>query len=242
MLISLILYYFIAGIVLPLQRLDGPALLEKSIAFHDPHGEWSTLQVQFDFEETRPDAEPRYTSIAIDNLSGNFCMTRIKDGQRIERHIVDGKCKYLLNGSSEISGAEMSGLRLTEKRTLFMRNYYLYLWGLPMKLQDTGTVVHDVVTGTQFNGKESLKLKVTYEASTGSDSWYFFMDPKTYEMIGYQFYHDEDAGDGEYILLGRSESVFGMKIPNHRTWFTNKDSTLLGTDIFITASHLDPHH
>lgn len=241
-MISLILYYFIVGLVIPESQIGGPALLEQSIAFHDPDGKWAATQVQFEFEETRPKAEPRYTSIGIDNRNGTFCMARIVEGREVKRHVVDEKCSFQIEENSDISQADISELRLTEERTLFMRNYYLYLWGLPMKLKDTGTIVHETVEITEFNNNKALKMKVTYEAETGSDIWYFYLDPQTSEMIGYQFYHDEAAGDGEYILLGNSEPVLGMKIPNHRSWYTNKDSTLLGTDSYTSASLLKIHH
>ena len=242
MMISLNLYYLIAALLLPGPRINGPELLEKSIAFHDPTAAWHKIQVQFSFEETRPVAEPRYTTIAIDNLNGNFCLTRIVDGTHVDRHVVDGKCSYQIEKNSEISAAEMADFRLTDERTLFMRNYYLYLWGLPMKLKDAGTIVHETVEEVQFNNRNALKMKVTYEAETGSDTWYFYLDPETFSLIGYQFYHDEEAGDGEYILLGKSAKVLGMNIPNQRAWYTNKDSTLLGTDTFTSTALLTAHH
>jgi hypothetical protein len=71
-----------------------------------------------------------------------------------------------------------------------MQNYYTYLYGLPMKLKDPGTIISSVVNRKDFLGKEYL-LKVKYEESIGTDSWYFYFEPKTYAFKIYQFYHDE---------------------------------------------------
>ena len=121
-----------------------------------------------------------------------------------------------------------------------MRNYYLYLWGLPMKLKDPGTIIDPEVHNKSFNGKPAKVARVTYEREVGNDTWYFYFDPTTSELIGYQFYHDEAKGDGEYITLSDLVMVDGMKIPKSRSWYTNADSTLLGTDnlVFTHASHV----
>jgi hypothetical protein len=40
-----------------------------------------------------------------------------------------------------------------------MRNYYTFLYGLPMKLADPGTIIDPVVVKKEFMGKEYLVLK-----------------------------------------------------------------------------------
>ena len=50
-------------------------------------------------------------------------------------------------------------------------------------------------------------------------------------MIGYRFYHDESANDGEYILLEGETTDGTVRLPKSRTWYTHKDDRLLGTDV-----------
>ena len=50
-------------------------------------------------------------------------------------------------------------------------------------------------------------------------------------MEVYQFFHEETKNDGEYILLSEIKIIEGIKIPKNRAWYTNKEHTLLGTDI-----------
>ena len=112
-----------------------------------------------------------------------------------------------------------------------MRDYYVYLYGLPMKLKDPGTQLEDKVYTKSLNGESFLCLKVTYDAAVGKDSWYFYFDKKTYAMRHYQFYHDESKNDGEYILLSGEEIVQGIKMPKTRAWYTNQANAYLGTDV-----------
>ena len=67
----------------------------------------------------------------------------------------------------------------------------------------------------------------------GTDTWYFHFAPDTYRLVGYQFYHDEATGRGEYIFLADEREVLGMKIPVERRWFTNAEDRYLGTDVLV---------
>jgi hypothetical protein len=78
-------------------------------------------------------------------------------------------------------------------------------------------------------------LKVTYDPEKGSDTWYFYFDPKTYALAAYQFYHDPAKNDGEYILLEGEAEVGSMRLPKRRSWFTNKEDRFLGTDLLREA-------
>ena len=109
-------------------------------------------------------------------------------------------------------------------------DYYSYVYGLPMKLMDPGTRIDPQVGLRNFKGTEYLVLKATYAPETGKDTWYFYFHPKTYALKVYQFYHDESLNDGEYILLEGETEIKGMRLPKKRSWYTNKEDTLLGAD------------
>ncbi len=111
-----------------------------------------------------------------------------------------------------------------------------------MKLNDPGTRIEEKIHKKEFNGKPTKAVRVTYDAAVGSDIWYFYFDPETSEMVGYQFFHNEAKGDGEYILLSEIMEINDMKIPKNRAWYTNPDSTLLGTDHLISSSALVHSH
>ena len=103
------------------------------------------------------------------------------------------------------------------------RNRDLFLWGLPMKLTDPGTRLDPKVKETRFEGKAVYELRVTYDQSVGSDTWYFFFGRETCALVGHRFHHDESAGDGEYTVLTDEITGQGLRLPRIRRWYTNKD-------------------
>ncbi len=220
----------------------GKIIIERSIEFHDPNNTWAELQAHLEFTETRLGKDDKHTWVEIDNLRGNFCMMQEVKKMHVERHIKLDSCFYNIDEYEELTDKEFDEYKLNDKRSFFIRNYYMYLWDLPMKLNDAGTQIAEEAKRTKFDGKEAYEVKVTYDQSTGSDIWFFYFNPKNYAMIGYRFYHDLEKGDGEYILLTGSEIVLGLNIPKARSWYTHQDSTLLGTDILTSFSELKHAH
>ena len=123
--------------------------------------------------------------------------------------------------------------RLDAKRMIFMRDYYTYLYGLPMKLRDPGTLIDPKVLDTTFQDGPVYGLKVTYTPEVGEDIWYFYFDKDNYALKGYRFYHDESANDGEYITLQGEANHGDFRIPQNRKWFTHKEDKFLGEDSIV---------
>ena len=212
------------------QSITGPQLLEKAIAYHDPNGNWSTFNNVLKITMSTPDAPIRDSRITI-NLPGHFFQVKAtKDGTTTEYTIEKGTCKIKLNGKSDLNEEELKTNNISCERAKMYKNYYTYLYGLPMKLKDAGTIIQDKVETKTFKGKTYLRLKVTYDKAVGSDIWYFYFNPKTYALEVYQFFHDEAKNDGEYILLSDIETIDGIKMPKARAWYTNKEGKYLGTD------------
>ena len=228
--------------ILPSEIPSGKSVIENSIQFHDPNNNWPKLQAQLDFVETRPGGDDRHTSIYLDNMRGNFCSMREVNKMHVQRHIKKDSCFYNIDEYEELTTDEIEEYKLSDKRSFFIRNYYLYLWGMPMKLRDEGTHIGESAKLTRFNDKDALEVKVWYDEKTGSDTWFFYFDPENFAMIGYRFYHDVSKNDGEYILLDESELVFGLQIPKSRSWYTHTDSTFLGTDILDSFDDLEHTH
>ena len=217
------------------QNLSGSELLDKAIAHHDPSGNWNTFKGEFTVTMTTPNSSERTTTILLDFPAQLYSSTVEKDGNTIVSTLEKGSCTLMLNGSTEVSKAEKDSLRITCDRAKMMRDYYTYLYGLPMKLKDTGTHVYETVQKKTFKNKEYLVLKVDYDKNVGKDTWYFYFDPMTYAMEVYQFFHDESQNDGEYILLTDTMKVNDILMPKTRAWYYNKDDGYLGTDTLTGA-------
>lgn len=212
------------------QDPSGIELLDKAIQYHDPDNKWPSFHGQLSITMETPDKNDRLSEIVMNLPAEYFELKASRDNINTLQILHRGHCKLSLNGSEEITEEDATKYRLSCDRTKTMRDYYTYLYGLPMKLKDPGTVIDPKVTSRTFKGKKYLVLKVTYNEAVGGDTWYFYFDPETYAMEVYQFYHDETKNDGEYILLSGEEKVSGIKMPKIRAWYYNKGDTYLGTD------------
>lgn len=209
------------------------ALVADSIALHDPEGAWAEGAFWLTFEETRPDGSTRETFVRIDNAQGGFEIVSTRDDRAVRGVLSAEGCVWWLDGSIDFSDEERDQFRLTCDRLEWIRNYYIYLWGMPMKLRDPGTIIDSAVKDTSFEGRRAWEVRVTYDEAVGSDVWYFYFDPADRALIGYRFYHDEAANDGEYIILGGLQEGAGLRLPKRRTWYTHQDRELLGTDTLV---------
>jgi hypothetical protein len=213
-----------------LNQISGEELLNKSISYHDPNNSWKNFNGVMNITMTRPDKSQRNSEVEIDVLRSFFRSKVIQDENTIEQIVENDLCKITLNGKSTFSEDEIKKHRLTCDFALKMRNYYTYLYGLPMKLKDPGTIINPKVTTKNFKGKEYLVLTVDYEEPVGKDRWYFYFNPKSYALEVYQFFHEESKNDGEYILLSEEKEISGIKMPKIRSWFYNEKDKFLGTD------------
>ncbi len=218
------------------KELTGDLLLDKAISYHDPSNNWSRFNGTLLVSMETPNKPNRESKIMINLPEDYFYVKAVRDTLTTEYEVTKSGCTITFNGNTEFTEevAKKNGLNC-ERATMY-KNYYTYLYGLPMKLKDPGTHISDSITHKTFKGKEYLVLKATYDETVGHDIWYFYFDPETYAMEIYQFYRMDDDGNqkddtGEYIILTEKETINGIKLPKNRAWYTNKDDTLLGTDI-----------
>jgi len=213
------------------QELTGSELLAKSIQYHDPNGNWKTFNGTLQVTMETPKNAPRVSTIKINLPKEYFYVKASRDGKTTEYTVEKNDCKIAFNGKTDLSEEDAKKNNLSCERANLYKNYYTYLYGLPMKLKDDGTIIDPTVRKKTFKGKEYLVLKATYKESVGKDTWYFYFDPKTYAMEVYQFFKDESKNDGEYILLTEEATINEIKMPKKRAWYYNKNDGYLGTDI-----------
>lgn len=217
------------------QQISGSELLEKAINFHDPNRQWQNLIVQLTFAQENPEKGQYARIVSIDNSKGTFSFFQKDSEKTLDYSFENNNCKIKLNGSLSFTREEAEKYRLNCDRVKMYRDYYSYLYGLPMKLKDKGTILDPLVLSKEFQGQAYWVLKVTYDEAVGNDIWHFYFDKQTYALSGYRFYHDESANDGEYITLDGLVEFQGIKIPKTRKWYYNKDGKFLGTDDLIDA-------
>lgn len=218
---------------------DAAKVIEQAIAYHDPAGLWGNARFEMSFRETRPDGSERRTRVRFDDRQRSFEILTERDGAEIEGLLAGEDCIITLDGSTEFTDEERDQYRLTCARIRWLRNYYTYLWGMPMKLRDPGTRIDPEVTDAWYQEQRVWVVRVTYDEGVGSDIWYFYFDQETHALVGYRFYHDETKNDGEYIVLSGETEAAGMQLPTTRKWYTNAEGRHLGDDI-LTAIGVEP--
>ena len=191
----------------------GRELVQNSIQYHDPGGIWSTLKARFVLEDSLPPGrDSRSYEFLIDNSQSHLS------------YAIEGLEFDVWSDSVNVVIGEIE-----KERALRMRNYYSYLWGLPMKLNDAGTVIDDDIKEEILDGKTYQVVRVPYE----QEIWYFYFEPETFRMAAYKFYKDEPNQVGEIIYLEDLVEFQGMKIPANRTWYRTEKPEFLGTDKLI---------
>lgn len=217
---------WIHAFLLATAALSAQEMLERSMAYHDPGGVFDETAIQIELTESRPNGADRKTSIVIDNDNNRFSMKRKAEGNDATAIVTHGDT--VIEAGSDADDAH--------ERARRTRNYYVYLYGLPMKLTDPGTILAPDAKQTEFMGHEAFELKVTYEEAVGGDTWYFYLDPESYALIGYRFYHDESKNDGEYITLEGEAKGAGLRLPKTRRWYRHQDESFLGEDTIVSIA------
>lgn len=213
------------------QVLTGNELLEKAIQYHDPNGNWNSFNDELLITMEIPEKPNRDSHIQINLPNQFFSVKASVEGKTTEYIINKDSVTIVFNGIKNPSEAILKEHKLSKESALLYKNYYTYLYGLPMKLKDLGTIIHEKVESKTFKNKDYWVLKATYSEHVGKDIWYFYFDKDTYAMEVYQFFREESKNDGEYILLSDEEIIHDIKMPKVRAWYMNKDDKYLGKDI-----------
>ena len=213
-------------------EISAQELINKSTNYHDPHDTWSKYDWNLEIIESRPDGRIRRAEVVLNPGADKFQLVQHESGHSIGRNYAQGVYSNTYDSNSEYSEDIVNKFRLNEKYNKLYKNYYEYLWGMPMKLNDDGTQL-GAVYEKDFFGQNSLELQVKYDEAVGDDIWYFYFDPESYQLLGYKFYHDETKNDGEYILFQDELEMNGVKLPKKRSWYMNFDQKFIGMDEVI---------
>ncbi len=201
--------------------LSAEEIVKKSIAYHDPNDNWKNFSYQLELSAEIADGSIRFSTIEIDNRRGYF---RYIDKERdIDVGIVMDSC------------FAFDDKPIKCKRTKTIRDYWVFLSGLPMKLMDQGTVLDSIVVEEKFESFDCFKVKVQYP----KDVWYFYIDKENFALRGKTFYKDEAKNRGEKMILTGEVNIDGLKLSKARKWINTHDSVYLATDKIINFKKLN---
>ena len=126
-----------------------------------------------------PNRPKRKVKIKINLPSALFRLEVHQNDNILISKLEGAKCYLEFNGKSDLTDEIKAKYNLNCKRAIYFRDYYTYLYGLPMKLKDPGAIVDPLVGEKKIDEEEFWVLKVTYDESVGKDTWYFLFDKKT---------------------------------------------------------------
>ncbi len=210
---------------------DAFDVLKKSIAYHDPNGNWENFHGILNIKVQRTDKEDAIRSVVINNAKQKFKFRGHYEEGILYYYVNKNKSGFLWDGNSEVDKSLIQKYKISKERAVMYKNYFTYLYGMPMKLGDEGTIIDPKVEEVDFYGKQYFKMKVNYKPEVGKDIWYFYFNKSTFALEAYQFFNDESKNDGEYILFNGLKEIDGIKMPKERKWYYNKDKKYLATDL-----------
>jgi len=209
------------------------SLIDKSIEFHDPTNNWKNFEGRLNFDQERPGQENKKRKVYINNKENIFHFWAQYDEGLLNYKVESNARSAFWNGSVDIPSDMAGKYRINNDRATMYRNYYTYLYGMPMKLKDDAAIIDPEVKEVNFYGKRYNRIKVNYKPEAGDDVWYFYFNTDTHALEAYQFYHDEAKNDGEYILFEEMHEVDKIKMPRIRKWYYNKDEKYIASDILL---------
>lgn len=195
---------------------DASVIINNAIQFHDPKGEWKDIDAIFNFKSSFSfnDSVPEEIIYTINNQEKVFIYKNTDRQVEIEFHS-DSCIQHTEKGSCE-------GYTWT-------KNFYPYIWGLPMKLTDSIAKIDNKWTFDTLKGRKCFKVYVHYEA----EDFQFYFDAKDYQLRGFQFLKNDSSGKGEIVTLEDLYEFQGIKFPKKRTWL-HLDHSLIGTNEVVS--------
>lgn len=212
-------------------KMTGTDVLNKSIAYHDPEGQWPKFHRELFFHAKEPADTAIYERVLLDNRYSFFGHISNVDSNRIEKGICDTMFFSRINGDSSISADDRKKYRLSKRAITSARNSYIFLYGLPMKMKDQGITIRPEVETDTFNHKNCYAIRADFDKKVGNDTWILYINTSNYALEGYRFHHNRKPNDGEYIICQGIIKIQKIKIPQIRYWYSNENGEYIATDI-----------
>jgi len=217
-----------------IKALDAREVLQKSIAWHDPEGNWDKVQMKLHIQEPRLNNPDRRSIIMLDNATGAFRLERNRK-DHITTHIItdDGVAVTLLDDAEIKDPLVIKEYRLEPNRNGLYRKFYSSLVGLPMSLTDEKIVQYGGVTNEFFNETNSLKVPLVLNDGVFSNHWNLYIAQDDYRLSGVEMYFPDDAAKGERLYFDQIIIVEAMRLPRMRHWHGISDDSYSGSDIIV---------
>ena len=123
-IILLVLFISIASFA---QKITGDKLLEKSINFHDPTGNWETFHGELVVIMETPEGTPRKSKIKINHPSQYFSVETARDSIVTKQIVNKEVCSFAINGNTNLSEELIKKYSLNCKRARLQFKLYFFI-------------------------------------------------------------------------------------------------------------------
>ncbi len=222
------------SVVSTAQQMTNEDLIQKSIQYHDPKGNWHTFKGTFEVENERSPVD-----LVINNATGTAYWTEVlKSGDTLTGGFLDkDSCIVRLNGKSIPPKGELENFLLDCENIIGRTNYWVYMYGLPMKLVDKEVNFVGSPKLVTFLNRKLWRVKVNYNLDQSGEYWQFYFDPKDYSLKVLQFFHPAMGADSEYILYSEEEQLNGLRMPTKHSWYMYNKKEFIGSEKLIKVSN-----
>ncbi len=212
-------------------QISSELLLNRSIQYHDPQGNWSSFNDSLIISTESETGVIEEIQIHMNHIEGSFRFKKESNIGLFEGFILVDSSEYLLNNKTLKSSKVLQQLIKENETVDFLRDYYVYLWGLPMKLKDKEAVKSQKSLPDTLNDVSVYRMRVTYPNQVGPNVWYFYYKKSNYALNAIQFFYNEDLMDGETIILTGEKNIGSIRFSKQRKWLKNRNRELISREV-----------
>jgi hypothetical protein len=188
-------------------------IVENAVKFNDPNNNWKSLHANFSFESAF-----KHNPFPVENLEIEINVP--KNEFRYSNSERDFEAIYKKDTCETISKQGNCN------NYAWTKDFYTYVWGLPMKLQDPQTNIISFFTIENINKHPCYKVGVKYP----NEDFDFYFKCSNFELLAFSFSKNDSSGHSEFVELKGLYAFNNIKFPETRTWKDNNTQKTLGTN------------
>ncbi len=211
------------------QLTTNEKILEESIKYHDPKNEWRIFKGEFLVTLSKGSTE-NITYLEINNGSSTTLWSEVllsKD--TLTGGFIGDSCIVKHNGINLIPKGQMEDYLLDCKSIIERTNYWVYMFGLPMKLNDEALAFVGSPKKVILIGHEYWQLTATYDPGK-SEYWQFYFDVSSFAFKGARYFSSKLNGDSEYVVYQEEQKIGNLLIPTKHSWYLFNEKYFIGSE------------
>ncbi len=216
------------------QEMDNKNLISKSISFHDPNGRWKNFEGEF-LIQTESDHS---VELILDNSRSQASWKEIlKSKDTLYGGFVGDSCFVQKNGRLIPNKGAIENFLLECDKIKERTQYWIYMYGLPMKLMDDEVNFTTDPKVISFLQSSYWMTEVNYNLNQDEEFWRFYFNRETFALEAAQFFHPALNNDSEYILFDHLQWIQGIRLPTKHSWFMKNTNEFIGDEKLVPISN-----